>query len=60
LKNPVVSVVMSVFNGEKFLREAIDSILGQAFRDFEFLIVNDGSRDGPRRSLSPMRTHGSA
>jgi glycosyltransferase involved in cell wall biosynthesis len=51
VKNPVVSVVMSVFNGEKFLREAIDSILGQTFRDFEFLIVNDGSRDGTQEIL---------
>jgi len=40
-----VSVVMSVYNGEKYLREAVDSILGQTFRDFEFIIVDDGSTD---------------
>jgi len=44
--NPLVSVVMSVFNGERFLREAIESILSQTFSDFEFVIVNDGSTDG--------------
>ena len=45
MKNPKVTVLMSVYNGEKYLREAVDSILGQTFKDFEFLIVNDGSTD---------------
>jgi hypothetical protein len=43
---PTVSVVMSVFNGERFLREAVDSILSQTFEDFEFIIIDDGSTDG--------------
>jgi len=42
---PKVSVVMSVYNGERYLREAIESILKQTFKDFEFLIINDGSTD---------------
>jgi hypothetical protein len=42
---PRVTVLMPVYNGEKYLREAIESILGQSFQDFEFLIVNDGSTD---------------
>ncbi len=44
--NPKVTVLMSVYNGEKYLREAIDSILGQTFTDYEFIIVDDGSTDG--------------
>jgi hypothetical protein len=48
---PFVSVVMSVFNGERFLREAIESILSQTFRDFEFIIINDGSTDGTAAML---------
>ncbi|MFC1967385.1 glycosyltransferase [Chloroflexota bacterium] len=44
-KSPAISVIMSVFNGEKYLREAIDSILSQTFADFEFIIVNDSSTD---------------
>jgi len=42
---PLVSVVMPVFNGEPFLREAVESIRGQTFGDFEFIIVDDGSTD---------------
>jgi len=42
---PLVSVVMSVYNGEKYLREAIDSILNQTFNNFEFIIIDDGSTD---------------
>ena len=45
MKNPKVTVLMSVYNGGKYLQEAIDSILGQTFKDFEFLIINDGSTD---------------
>jgi len=46
---------MSVFNGEDFLRESIESILNQTFKDFEFIIVDDGSTDGTKRILSEYR-----
>jgi glycosyltransferase involved in cell wall biosynthesis len=36
---------MPLFNGERFVREALESILGQTFTDFEFLIIDDGSSD---------------
>lgn len=36
---------MAVYDGERYLREAINSILNQSFNDFEFLIINDGSTD---------------
>jgi len=42
---PRISVVMPVYNGEQYLRRAIDSILAQTYADFEFVIVDDGSRD---------------
>ncbi len=42
MKAPKVSVIMPVYNGEKYLKEAIESILSQDFIDFEFIIINDG------------------
>lgn len=43
--NPKVTILMPVYNGEKYLVEAIESILNQTYKDFEFLIINDGSTD---------------
>jgi glycosyltransferase involved in cell wall biosynthesis len=40
-----ISVLMSVYNGEKYLKEAIDSVLSQTEKNLEFIIVNDGSTD---------------
>jgi glycosyltransferase involved in cell wall biosynthesis len=42
---PLVSVVMPVYNSQRFLAEAIECILNQTFTDFEFLIIDDGSTD---------------
>ncbi len=47
-----VTVLMSVHDGERFLSEAIESILGQTFPDFEFLIVDDGSEDDTWKILT--------
>ena len=41
-----VTVILPVYNGERYLREAIDSVLAQSYRDFELWVVNDGSTDG--------------
>jgi glycosyltransferase involved in cell wall biosynthesis len=49
--NPQLSVVMSVFNGEPYLREAVDSVLNQTFEDFEFVIVDDCSTDASVKTL---------
>ncbi len=51
IKNPKVTVLMSIYNGEKYLHQAINSILNQTFKDFEFLIINDGSTDGTAEIL---------
>ena len=52
---PKISVIMSVYNCEKYVREAILSILDQSFRDFEFIIINDGSTDKSRKILESIK-----
>ena len=42
---PKVSVIMAVYNGSNYLREAIDSVLCQTYDDFELIIVDDASTD---------------
>lgn len=48
MNTPAISVAMSVYNGERFLEEAIGSVLAQTFTQFELLILDDGSRDSTR------------
>ena len=43
---PIVTVLLPVYNGERYLREAVESILTQTLESFELLIVDDGSTDG--------------
>jgi len=45
LKNTEISVIMSVYNSETWLKESIQSVLDQTFTNFEFIIINDGSND---------------
>jgi cellulose synthase/poly-beta-1,6-N-acetylglucosamine synthase-like glycosyltransferase len=52
MNKPLVSVVMVICNVDRFLRESIESILGQTFRDFEFIIVDFGSTDNSRTIAS--------
>jgi glycosyltransferase involved in cell wall biosynthesis len=47
-RQPAVSVLLPVYNGEPYLRDAIDSVLGQSLREFELVIIDDGSSDGSR------------
>ena len=45
MKSPAISVIMPVYNGAEHLREAMEGILSQSFRDFEFIVINDCSTD---------------
>lgn len=55
IKNPEISVVMSVYNGEKYLDQSIKSILNQTFKDYEFIIIDDGSTDYTSKILSSYK-----
>lgn len=50
-----LSALMSVYNGEEFVAEAIESILAQTYSDFEFIIVNDGSTDRTREKIEGFK-----
>ena len=50
-EKPQISVVMAVHNCERYLEEAVKSILNQTFKDFEFNIIDEGSTDGSRDTL---------
>ena len=52
---PKVSVLMSVFNGDRYLQQAIDSILNQSYTNFEFVIVDDGSSQATKEILAAQK-----
>jgi len=51
---PEISAVLPVYNGEAYVREAVESILAQTFPDFELIIINDGSTDGSGEILREL------
>jgi glycosyltransferase involved in cell wall biosynthesis len=58
---PIVTVLLPVYNGDRYLRAAVESILVQTFESFELLIVDDGSTDGTGlicRSFTDPRIRG--
>jgi teichuronic acid biosynthesis glycosyltransferase TuaG len=54
---PVVSIIMPVFNAEGYISAAIDSVVDQSFSDFELLIINDGSTDLTEQLIKRNEDH---
>ena len=56
MKNgPLISVLLTVYNAAPYIAEAIDSILGQTYRHFELIVINDGSTDGSDRIIRSIK-----
>ena len=55
LKRPKVSIIIPVYNAEKYISKCLDSILNQTEKDFEIIIIDDGSQD---RSLERCKYYG--
>lgn len=53
--NPKVSVIIPVYNSEKFIGKCIDSVLSQTFQDFELILINDGSKDNSQKILEEYK-----
>src|ERR1700733_11873432 len=57
MSNPLVSVIIPVYNREHCVKRAIDSVLAQTYKDFEVVVVADGSKDG---SAEILKSYGEA
>ncbi len=57
MTNPLVSVIIPVYNGEKYLAQAIESILAQTYRPIEIIVVDDGSTDGSDHIAQSFSDH---
>ncbi len=54
-----ITVLLCVFNGERWIKDAVESILNQTFQEFEFLIINDGSTDNTKQILENYKNQNS-
>lgn len=55
MKNPLISVILPVYNGGIYLAKAIESILNQSYTNFELIIINDGSKDNSKQVITSFK-----
>jgi len=51
-QNPLISVIIPVYNGERYLGEAVESVLAQTYQHFELIVINDGSTDNTSKVIT--------
>lgn len=56
METPLVSIILPVYNDNKFVKEAVDSILDQTFKSFELIIVDDGSDEATKSVLANYKS----
>ncbi|NET62762.1 MAG: glycosyltransferase [Symploca sp. SIO2E6] len=54
---PLISVIIPVYNGEQTIRQTIESVLNQTFRDFELIVINDGSQDSTLKIVESIQDY---
>ena len=54
-QSPLVSIVLPVYNGEKYLAESLESVFAQTYQNWELVIINDGSTDGTENLILNIR-----
>lgn len=57
MKTPLVSIILPVYNGEQYIKEAVESMLGQTYANFELLLLDDGSTDKTIEILRSYTDH---
>jgi len=55
-EEPLISVIITCYNGEKFIREAIESVINQTYQNWELIIIDDGSTDSSKEIVDRYRT----
>jgi glycosyltransferase involved in cell wall biosynthesis len=54
VNNPMITVVIPLYNGEKYILRTLNSVLNQSFKDFEIVVVNDGSKDNSSKIIEEL------
>ena len=56
-KIPLISVIVTTYNNEKYIKACLDSLLVQTFQDFEIVVIDDGSTDQTSKVLDQYSTN---